>query len=53
MRLIDTTTFDFAEENRQDVAAPDGKLSYAILSHRWTNNELDYQTYMRLDKSIL
>lgn len=53
MRLIDTTTFDFVEKDLEGVATPDTDSCYAILSHRWTDNEMDYQTNLSLDKSTL
>lgn len=48
MRLIDTTTFEFVDFGREE---PVGE--YAILSHRWTDSELDFQKYKDLDKTQL
>lgn len=40
MRAINTTTLQF----RDDLAYGDG--SYAILSHRWEDDEVSYQDYL-------
>ncbi|KAF2661360.1 hypothetical protein K491DRAFT_687509 [Lophiostoma macrostomum CBS 122681] len=51
MRFINTTTFELQDVYIDAPGSADKR--YAILSHRWSDNELDYQTYMGLDKSIL
>ncbi|ETN38886.1 uncharacterized protein HMPREF1541_06927 [Cyphellophora europaea CBS 101466] len=48
MRLIDTRTLELADFGNHLPSA-----QYAILSHRWGDNEVTYRQYMALDKSLL
>ena len=48
MRLINTTTFQLEDMGRRGQEG-----NYAILSHRWTDDEIDFDSYMQLDKTPL
>lgn len=49
MRLINTSTFQFEEFKRGEDAAG----NYAILSHRWSDSEVNYEIYSDLAKHLL
>lgn len=48
MRIIDTTSLELVDFQSRMPDEP-----YAVLSHRWTANEVTYRQYIDLDKSVL
>ena len=48
MRLINVDTFEIEDFNQ-----PDNVPEYAILSHRWTNKEVEFKQFQKLNKTCL